>query len=324
MKKSVLLGGSISAILSATGANAAGYTCEELIEYTSCNPGYYFTLAANGTAPVCPDGYPTMLTNGICIEHYEETILTSVTSEEDCYYEDPNGENAAEWTPGTFCVGAVDEWGSETNDYVTLVEGTTYGYTCTQCPKGSICAGGDKNVQPVACPAGSYCETAGLSQPSGQCAKGTYSTGGAMACSSCPASNLTDANGNIVSVTTESTGSTSSSACFVAKGTLFKDNKGIYRYTDNCTYGNSDILGDRFYESANGICVDGFQYMEAYEGSNGRNDDSMVISVTGCYKIPDNETWCSDVQGSWDGESCTCDGLEWFGDTEGIYNCTNS
>ncbi|MBR2412189.1 MAG: hypothetical protein IKB10_00785 [Alphaproteobacteria bacterium] len=314
-----LTGVSILAVVATTNANAAGYTCEELIEYTSCNAGYYLTLAANGTAMVCPDGYPTMLTNGICIEHYQETILTSVTSEEDCYYEDPNGENAAEWTPGIFCVGAVDEFGVEANDYTTLVEGSTYGYTCIQCPAGSTCAGNTAGA--TLCPAGSYCATAGLSQPTGKCNVGTYSTGGATACTSCPASGLTDANGNVVSVTTESTGSTSSSACFVAKGTLFKDNKGIYKYTDNCEYGNFDRLGDAFYESDNGSCMNGYEYKEAYEGENGRN--GMVISVTGCYKIPDTEEWCDEVEGSWIGDSCECD-MEWFGDSTGIYLCTNS
>ena len=48
-----LTGVSMLAIMTATNANAAGYTCEELVEYTSCNPGY--SLTVNDTR--CPDGY---------------------------------------------------------------------------------------------------------------------------------------------------------------------------------------------------------------------------------------------------------------------------
>ena len=304
-----LTGVSMLAVVATTNANAAGYTCEELIEYTSCNAGYYLTLAANGTAMVCPDGYPTMLTNGICIEHYEEKILTSVTSEEDCYYEDPNGNNAAEWTPGIFCV-------SETNDYTTLVEGSTYGYTCIQCPAGSICAGGDvENAVATPCPAGSYCATAGLSTPTNVCAKGSYSLAGATTCTECPASILTGANGNAVSVTTEDTGSTSSSACYVAKGTTFENEKGTYKYTDNCAYSGAI----QFYEPSNGTCADGYYYSEAYEGVNG-----VVISDTGCYLIPTNEESCNQASGWWTGETCECD-MEWYGDAvSGIYDCSSS
>ena len=36
-----LTGVSMLAVAAASNANAAGYTCEELIEYTSCNTGYY-------------------------------------------------------------------------------------------------------------------------------------------------------------------------------------------------------------------------------------------------------------------------------------------
>ena len=42
-----LTGVSMLAIITANGANAAGYTCEELIEYTSCNPGYYLNTASS-------------------------------------------------------------------------------------------------------------------------------------------------------------------------------------------------------------------------------------------------------------------------------------
>ncbi|MBR2393833.1 MAG: hypothetical protein IKB05_05080 [Alphaproteobacteria bacterium] len=50
-----LTGVSMLAIVAATGARAAGYTCEELIEYTSCNTGY---ALLDGDC-VCDGGYYT-------------------------------------------------------------------------------------------------------------------------------------------------------------------------------------------------------------------------------------------------------------------------
>ncbi|MBR2412378.1 MAG: hypothetical protein IKB10_01800 [Alphaproteobacteria bacterium] len=50
-----LTGVSVVAIMTAMGANAAGYTCEELIEYTSCNTGY---ALLEGDC-VCDGGYYT-------------------------------------------------------------------------------------------------------------------------------------------------------------------------------------------------------------------------------------------------------------------------
>ena len=49
----------------ASNAMAAGYTCEELIEYTSCDPGYYITyggeynatLQAGNDCTICPVGH---------------------------------------------------------------------------------------------------------------------------------------------------------------------------------------------------------------------------------------------------------------------------
>ena len=50
-----LTGVSVLAIMTANGANAAGYTCEELIEYTSCNTG---RALVDGDC-VCDAGYYT-------------------------------------------------------------------------------------------------------------------------------------------------------------------------------------------------------------------------------------------------------------------------
>ena len=73
-----LTGVSVVAIMTAMGANAAGYTCEELIEYTSCNDGYVLTSddwtgkcvevptcnAGSFANASCPDGY--WLATGVC------------------------------------------------------------------------------------------------------------------------------------------------------------------------------------------------------------------------------------------------------------------
>jgi len=228
-----LTGISMLAIMATANANAAGYTCEELIEYTSCNPGYALSMGGY----ICPDGY--VYKTGICND--AESYYYGVSSLENC--EPYTVESPSEWWAGA-CVkeDALQEgcdshcWiANEPEDEVIFVDGYTPS-SCNECLAGYYCAGGTAGATP--CPAGSYCATAGLSQPTGKCNVGTYSTGGATACTSCPASDLIDANGNVVSVTTASTGSTSSSECFVAKGTLFKDEKGIYKYTDNCKHGN--------------------------------------------------------------------------------------
>ena len=51
-----LTGVSMLTIVATTGANAAGYTCEELIEYTSCNSGYYLNAGKCIESTTCPSG----------------------------------------------------------------------------------------------------------------------------------------------------------------------------------------------------------------------------------------------------------------------------
>ena len=137
-----------------------------------------------------------------------------------------------------------------------------------------------------------------MSAVSGECAIGTYSTGGATSalCTSCPASDLTDANGNVVSVTTESTGSTSSSACFVAKGTLFKDSKGIYKYTDNCDYGNYPAL---FEIPEEDTCPDGWH--SAWD---------IDLNNHFCFKVPTTPSECAAISDTdwYEGEEDVEDG----------------
>ena len=51
-----LTGVSVLAIVATANAYAAGYTCEELIEYTSCNPGYYLNAGECIERTSCPSG----------------------------------------------------------------------------------------------------------------------------------------------------------------------------------------------------------------------------------------------------------------------------
>ena len=294
-----LTGVSMLAIMTASGANAAGYTCEELIEYTSCNPGYYFS-----TDKCSKDA---MYITGVCdwTEFYDNVSWNM--TEEECYEEE---SGAIYRTEACLRAESVDEDNSYAEGvYVTEVNLAS----CFECTAGSYCTGGTADA--TLCPAGSYCAGDKLDAPTGVCAKGFYAEAGATTCTECPASILTGANGNAVSVTTEDTGSTSSSACYVAKGTTFENEKGTYKYTDNCAYSGAI----QFYEPSNGTCADGYYYSEAYEGGNG-----VVISDTGCYLIPTNEESCNQASGWWTGETCECD-MEWYGDAvSGIYDCSNS
>jgi len=291
-----LTGISMLAIMATANANAAGYTCEELIEYTSCNPGYALSMGGY----ICPDGY--VYKTGICND--AESYYYGVSSLENC--EPYTVESPSEWWAGA-CVkeDALQEgcdshcWiANEPEDEVIFVDGYTPS-SCNECLAGYYCAGGTAGATP--CPAGSYCATAGLSQPTGKCAVGTYSTGGATAsCTSCPESNLIDANGNVVSVTTASTGSTSSSACFVAKGTLFKDAKGVYKYTDNCKHGN--------WPDYNTLVIKNGEECGAIGGEWKDDDERCELADS---FLPQTEAECIDAGLEWndgqDYDMCHCD-----------------
>ncbi|MBR2412547.1 MAG: hypothetical protein IKB10_02685 [Alphaproteobacteria bacterium] len=308
---------SMLAIMAATGANAAGYTCEELIEYTSCNPGYYLA-----TENHCPSG--STYFSGVCHSYGEYYPST----EEDC----PNEEEGGQEYMGAGCIIDYDEDAYESYGYGPGFYPLQIGM-CTTCPAGSTCAGdtADKvacaagtyqpntgqtscidapvgnyvsatgatkytacsvgQYQPTAgqssclpCPAGSYCATTGLSAATGKCNIGTYSTGGetSASCTSCPITALTDINGDTVSATTASTGSTSASACFIDPSAEFKDDTGIYHFKQNCMY---DINGVMSYDQA---CL---TYKESLKNNScGDPDEEGYYGGSECYEIIDCET----------------------------------
>ena len=213
-----LTGVSMLAIVAASNAHAAGYTCEELIEYTSCSAGYYFA---------CPDG--SVYGTHWCVSDMND--VSEDLGEEECFFSGGDYLGTGCLTgDGMELLDGAEVWGFDGN--ASLVP-----QTCTECPVGSICAGGDVDIAVAApCPAGSYCAGTGLSQPSGECAIGTYSMDGATECSQCPVTGLTDKNGATVVATTLSTGSTSPAACIVGEEYYFTDTKGTYHYKSDCAF----------------------------------------------------------------------------------------
>ena len=222
---------SILAVMATANANAAGYTCEELIEYTSCNPGYYLLdTTAKGT---CPDGYSYGLWcqndygEGYGLHDFQEWNY----SESECLSDNTSSKNAIWYGEGCMKEDALGLWENTPDSYQSDIF-IIAGLACNKCPIGSICSGGTADATP--CPAGSYCAEEGLTSVSGVCAKGTYSTGGASACSLCPATGLTDKDGATVVATTAGTGATGGSACYIDDSVKFKDTKGTYHYKSDC------------------------------------------------------------------------------------------
>ena len=282
-----LTGVSILAIMTASNANAAGYTCEELIEYTSCNPGYYFTQDAS-----CRDGYE--LQTGYCYLNSDEGYLNETATScqakiephiGDTEYEDARFVNYA-------CVNSNQLWGM--GEYGNFYEITELGAThCIQCPAGASCTGGTAGATP--CPAGSYCATAGLSQPTGKCAVGSFASAGATVCTSCPSTGLTDINGVVVNATTASTGSTSITACIVGSESQFEDDKGVYHYKSECAFDYATMT---------------------------INDESECSEIGGEWQEePDTACFLPRSFFPQTEEECVADGLDWSIDTCYPFGC---
>ncbi len=115
---------SVLAVITASGANAAGYTCEELIEYTSCNAGYTLSAhrcvymptcsAGSYSTQSCPDGYT--YSSDWC---WEDGYWDSIGGGNDC-----TGESY-----GMGClINKEDEGSYEITDLIPVE------YTCASCP----------------------------------------------------------------------------------------------------------------------------------------------------------------------------------------------
>jgi len=334
-----LTGVSMLAIMTATNANAAGYTCEELIEYTSCNPGYYLSTVDT----TCPDGYTYVedacftfdhvdIAGNTIFEHLGNVVLIKpdlelceVDDYSECGSMQGFCELANTWL-GTGCFMFSedgyfdDEYGNE-YDFIEKTAGHTTVSMCVDCPIGHSCAGGTAGA--TLCPAGSYCATTGLKEPTGKCAVGSYAASGATSCMSCPSTGLTDINGAVVNATTLSTGSTSVSACIVGSESQFKDTKGTYHFKSDCSYSVSiatpdgcEILGGSWDDfSADCSGVDG----SVNPGKDFVYEDGVCksqLEYAGSEYIEENGGSVS-----WNGEYCECSGTWWYTDQEVILYC---
>ena len=292
MKKFLIGGVSLFAILSANNAMAAGYTCEELIEYTSCNPGYYLV-----TGVPCPDGYTYR--TGVCIDGEENLHFGASQSECEGYGGIFHGDICVNsyYKEGTLMIG-VEDWSSQPTASATK--------NCSECPAGASCAGGtaDKKL----CAAGTYQpntkQTSCIDAPLGY----YVSTSGATEYTQCPIMDVKDKNGNTVNATTASAGASSMSQCIVPAGVEFKDDKGVYHFKSTCSF-------DFFIASTDGSCPSGYAYIMQEsllsEGTSmGMCDDPL--GREGCYRLPKDARDTETCEYVFNDDYCTgtvyCDG----------------
>ena len=284
-----LTGVSILAIVAAANANAAGYTCEELIEYTSCNAGYYLSHQ-DGT---CPDGYTYSSFVSTWEEEYrswdsEEDFLNACeengfTGEDGCWYSILGAGCYKNWE----CEECEEYWQSDFTPATT--SGTT---TCSECPAGSYCVGGDKTTAVATmCAAGTY-------QPEKKQASclttpvGNYSLAGAENYTACPTTGLKDKDGKTVTATTSGDGATSIMSCYVGPEWYFNDTKGTYHFTSNC---NAFDLATATSAEKNARCTS----MGGSWNSGGYCEIDFVYPTT--------ESTCNEFDFcNWDG-GCDCD-----------------
>ncbi|MBR2412472.1 MAG: hypothetical protein IKB10_02285 [Alphaproteobacteria bacterium] len=223
-----LTGVSVLAIVAATGANAAGYTCEELIEYTSCNDGYYLNSGKCIEGTTCGAGN---YLKAICPEEYRYSDNWMYESDTGSWYDEGSSEAMDVFGPG-----CVDE---DTGGLEAFVAAT---YECTACAAGTY-----QNVAGqsscITCPAGSECPTAGLASHT-LCEVGEYSVVGAVACLTCPEHIYTNADGQNITVaaTTTAKGAGSVTECMISPDSYFTDGKGTYHFKSNCTH-NTNVFG---------------------------------------------------------------------------------
>ena len=268
-----LTGVSMLAIVAASNANAAGYTCEELIEYTSCNQGYYLNSgkciesatcgAGNYLMETCPDGY--VYSDAWCLD----AEWVNAWSKEECE------DFGAKWY-GAGCVkGDKDDPDSWMWAGASGFDASVMSVTCTPCAAGSYQPSAGQYECSV-CVAGTYQPESGktscIDAPVGNYVAGV----GATAYTACPVTGLTDKDGNTVVATTASTGSTSPAACVVGEEHYFTDTKGTYHYTSDCWYAAWDI---------------------------------SVTTEEQCALIAARESVVTDTEWVWDGENCRLEGV---------------
>ncbi len=265
-----LTGASMLAIVVATYANAAGYTCEELVEYTSCNPGYSL---GNGK---CPADTNVGTTNEKSYK-YRESICVD-TEWDDVYYGYTEKEcsviNCIMNEGYDLCMESAAESGSGRNDYYEIgcvefsyddgdgryVTGnvlTPSGFDCIECPAGSKCDGGTEYAKQ--CASGTYQPNTGqsscLTTPAGNysgagatnytaCSAGKYQpSAGQSSCLACPAGSycattgLTAVSGVCADGSYASSGATSCTQC-LATGLVDSDGNEVLATTGGAGAGS--------------------------------------------------------------------------------------
>ena len=172
---------SMLAIVAASGANAAGYTCEELVEYTSCNDGYYLNAGDCIEGATCGAGNYLLIT---CPGDYEE-FPEYIYSDNWCYdgyMMRSRGENEEDMTQNL----CEEEYGGE-----------YFGPGCVDWEIADMADSGKAtgeefvpaNVECVACDAGTYQPSAGQYSCI-TCDAGTYQPeSGKTSCIDAPAGN---------------------------------------------------------------------------------------------------------------------------------------
>ena len=135
MKKIKLCGISLCTLLAATGANAAGYTCEELIEYTSCNTGYTLSAgncvdiatcsAGSYSKAICPDGYE--YSSDWCFNH------------EDSEWDKRSPDECEDYEYSSYVgMGCISEDVLEDGVDANLSQLVPLSYTCVSCPSTGL------------------------------------------------------------------------------------------------------------------------------------------------------------------------------------------
>ena len=197
---------SVVAIMTANVANAAGYTCEELIEYTSCNPGFYL---GNGKCPADDEMYSYSYVEGVC--DIEGTYFYGYTKESceeaatSCYVNEEGVEECyqvGDYVGDTGCMRTHLESGD-----TELIDAS--GMECVECNAGHYCPGATEYKH--SCAAGTYQpsakQTSCLTTPAGNysnvgavtytaCSAGRYQpNSGQSSCLSCPAGSYCETTG---------------------------------------------------------------------------------------------------------------------------------
>ena len=293
MNKILKIGGvSILAIVATTNANAAGYTCEELIEYTSCNPGYYLNSGDCIEGATCGAGHYIM---GVCPENYEYFT-------EGCFADDSITDGDAEscnefgtyYDAGHWCFGFNDD---DTSEVVPA------SLECTSCAAGTYQPNAGQ-YSCVTCPAGSYCASDGLTAVSGVCEYGQYSSLGATACLSCPTHSYTNANGQSVTVpaTTVSKGTGSITDCIIDTDTYFTDVTGTYHFKENCSF----TMSTKFSVNSQADCAVVGGYWSDVSGEG----DYFCLANSSSPYVPQTAEACDQAGLVWMNGRCTCSDCE--------------